>query len=159
MEATISLRSEQPEDQDMVRSIYASTRTAEMDVAPWTDDQKEAFLNMQFRLQTAHFRRNYPDASFDIILENGAPVGRLYVAREVDEVCILDIAVLPDYRGKGIGTLIVRRLMVEASDRGAPLRLHVERNNRALRLYDRLGFQVITGGPVYLEMEWRQVKQ
>lgn len=158
MNLTINLRPEQSEDQDLLRLIYGSTRAPEMEVVPWTDAQKEDFLNMQFRLQMAHFRRNYPDATFDIILESGAPIGRLYVDRAVDEVLVLDIAVLPEYRGKGIGGMLLQQLMVEAADGAIPLRLHVEQGNRAKRLYERLGFRVITDRGVYLEMEWRLVK-
>lgn len=154
MEPDISLRPEQPEDQALVHLIYASTRAAELEIVPWSDARKEEFINMQFRLQTAHFRRNHPHASYDIILKDGTPVGRFYIAREADEARVLDIALLPDYRGQGIGTMLLRRLMAEAEEGRIPLRLHVERHNRARRLYERLGFRVIADGGVYLEMEY-----
>lgn len=142
-----------------MRLIYASTRAAELEIIPWPDSRKEEFINMQFRLQTAHFRRNYPDASYDIILKDGAPAGRLYVAQEADEMRVLDIALLPDFRGQGIGTTLLQCLMAEVAERRIPLRLHVERHNRARRLYERLGFHAITDSGVYLEMEYRAFEQ
>ncbi|HEV2500194.1 MAG TPA: GNAT family N-acetyltransferase [Terriglobia bacterium] len=157
--ATLSLRPEQAEDEDLMRRIYASTRAAELEIAPWSDAQKQHFLAMQFKLQCAHFRRHYPGASFSVIMEGGNPAGRLYVNRAEDEIRILDIALLPERRGRGAGTLLLRTLLAEGDNAGIPVRLHVERNNRALRLYERLGFGVIADQGVYLEMEWRRTMQ
>lgn len=147
------LRPEQSGDEDFLRRIYESTREAEMATAPWTPEQKQQFLAMQFGLQRAHFRRHYPTASFDIILEDDRAAGRLYVNRAKDEIRVLDIALLPEHRGKGIGTGLLRALLVEGEKAGLPVRLHVERNNRALQLYERLGFRMVADRGVYLEME------
>lgn len=157
--ATISLRPEQPDDEDLMRRLYASTRAVELEIAPWSDAQKQQFLAMQFKLQCAHFRKHYPGASFNVILEGGNPAGRFYVNRVEDEIRILDITLLPERRGKGAGTLLLRALLAEGENAGIPVRLHVERNNRALRLYERLGFGVIADQGVYLEMEWRRTTQ
>ena len=56
---------------------------------------------------------------------------------------------------RGIGTTLLHGLQSEAAAAGKPLRLHVERFNPALRLYERLGFQQIEDRGVYLFMEWR----
>jgi ribosomal protein S18 acetylase RimI-like enzyme len=86
---------------------------------------------------------------------NGQPAGRLYVAREEDELRIVDIALLPEHCNGGIGTTLLRRLQSEAVAAGKPLRVHVERFSPALRLYERLGFRQIADREVYLFMEWR----
>ena len=110
---------------------------------------------MQFDAQHAHYQEHYPGAAFDVILVDGQPAGRLYVAREDDEIRIVDIALLPEYRNRGIGTRLLRGLQSEAAAAGKPLSIHVERFNPALRLYERLGFRQIEDQGVYLFMEWR----
>ena len=109
---------------------------------------------MQFDAQHAHYQEHYAGAAFDVILVDGQPAGRLYVAREEDEIRIVDIALLPDFCNRGIGTTLLRGLQSEAAAAGKPLRIHVERFNPALRLYERLGFREIADRGVYLFMEW-----
>ena len=103
---------------------------------------------------TRYYQEHYAGAAFDVILVFGQPAGRLYVAREEDEIRIVDIALLPDYCNRGIGTTLLRGLQSEAAAAGKPLRIHVERFNPALRLYERLGFHPIADRGVYLFMEW-----
>jgi ribosomal protein S18 acetylase RimI-like enzyme len=80
----------------------------------------------------------------------------LYVARWEREIRIMDIALLPEDRGAGIGTKLLRELQEEARAAGKSLTIHVERFNPALGLYERLGFQQIEDKGVYLLMEWRK---
>jgi GNAT superfamily N-acetyltransferase len=121
----------------------------------WTPAQKAAFLLQQFQAQHAFYQEQYKDTRFDVILQEDEPIGRLYVARWRDEIRIVDIALLPEHRGTGIGTAIVRGLLAEAAAVGKPVRIHVERLNPARRLYDRLGFVPIEDKGVYWLMEWR----
>ena len=123
---------------------------------PWDAAQKAAFLQMQFDAQHAHYQEVFSGAAFDVILVDGQPAGRLYVNRGDDEMRIVDIALLPAYCNRGIGTWLLKELQSEAAGAGKPLRIHVERFNPALRLYQRLGFQQIVDRGVYLFMEWRE---
>ena len=91
---------------------------------------------------------------FQIILQKGEPVGRLYVDRRKDEIRLIDIALLPELHGQGIGSWLLQDLMDEAKKVGKPIRIHVERFNPALRLYERLGFTHIADQGVYYLMEW-----
>ena len=133
--------------------MYASTRAEELAVVPWDDAQKDAFLRMQFDAQDAWWRENYAEASFDVILADGEPAGRLYVHRGPSEIRIVDIALLPEHRGGGIGTSLLRELFTEADESGKSVTIHVERMNPALRLYERLGFAVAEDKGVYLFLE------
>jgi ribosomal protein S18 acetylase RimI-like enzyme len=151
---TATLRAVAPDDEDLLYRVYASTRTEELAPVPWTDAQKEAFLRMQFRAQSQDYAANYPDAAFEVILVDGAPAGRLYVDRRPDELLIVDIALLPEHRGSGVGGALLRDLQAEAAAAGKPVRIHVEHLNPALRLYERLGFRRIDDGGIYLLMEW-----
>ena len=84
-----------------------------------------------------------------MILVDGRPAGRLYVDRRVDEIRIVDIALLPDHRAMGVGTLLIRRILDEGNATSRPVTIHVERGNRARALYERLGFEQIGTTGVY----------
>ena len=149
-----SLRPVVPEDREFLFQVYASTRTEELAVVPWTPEQKEAFLRMQFEAQDRYYRQQFPDASFQVVLVDGRPAGRLYLARATDEIRIIDIALLPADRGRGVGTGLLRDVLAEGASAGKPVRIHVERFNPAIRLYERLGFVMAEDKGVYLLMEW-----
>ena len=151
----IVLRPVTPGDDSFLAGLYASTRWGELAVTSWSDDEKAAFCRQQFDAQTVHYREHYPGASLQVIEKAGAPVGRLYVARWEREIRIMDIALLPEFRGSGVGTRLLRELQEEARSTGKSLTIHVERFNPALRWYQRLGFKMTEDKGVYLLMEWR----
>ena len=105
--------------------------------------------------QRRHYQMAYPDAEHRIILFEANPAGRTLVSRTEQEILLVDIALLPEYRGRGIGEALIRELIDEATAKAVPVKLHVEKHNRAARLYDRLGFTVIGDTGVYYEMERR----
>ena len=148
---TIALRPASEEDEPFLYRVYASTREEELSGVPWDDRQKEEFLRFQYRAQNTHYKQHYTGAAFDVILVDGRPAGRLYVARWPDQVRIMDIALLTEYRRQGIGAQLLEGLIREADGNGLPLSIHVEIDNPALHLYDRLGFRVLKeNGPYYL---------
>ena len=141
---------------ELLFRLYASTRAEEMaTVVDWTDEQKEAFLRMQFQAQHAWYREHYEGAQFDLLLVDGAPAGRLYVHRRENEIRLMDISLLPEYRNTGVGSSLLRELMSEAEAAGKPLTIHVEKYNPAMRLYLRLGFKPIEDRGPYDLLEWR----
>lgn len=153
--AQASLRDAVGGDSEFLYRVYAGTRAEELAMTDWSAEQKEQFCRMQFQAQTADYTANYPQAHHSIIECDGAPVGRLIVERGERELSIIDIAILPEARGGGIGTRFLRELMDEASAAGQTVRIHVEKFNRALRLYVRLGFRPIEDKGIYLLMEWK----
>ncbi len=140
-------------DDDFLYELYCSTRTEELSATPWSDDEKEKFLRMQFAAQSAYYREHYTDTTWDILCIGGEPIGRLYVARWENEIRIVDISLLPHARGQGIGTRLLNELIEESSKAKKPLHIHVEHSNPALRLYKRLEFKVIGDTGVYFLME------
>ncbi|MFQ5524655.1 MAG: GNAT family N-acetyltransferase [Thermoanaerobaculia bacterium] len=142
-------------DEPLLRRIYASTRADEMAVVPWTEPEKAAFLKIQFEAQHKYYQEIFPDAEFSILEVNGEPIGRLYIDRREDEHRLIDIALLPEFRGKGIGGRLMRGVLDEVRQAGKLVRIHVEQNNPAMRLYKRLGFEKIEDQGVYWLMEWR----
>lgn len=154
MPPPIDLRPAGSADEEFLYRVYASTRYDELAPLGWPTDRVEVFLRMQFRAQDAHYRQHYPAAAFDVILVGGEPAGRLYVDRWPDQVRVVDIALLPEFRGAGVGTFLLARLQAEAAAAGLPVSIHVETFNPALRLYQRLGFVKAGGNGVYDLMEW-----
>jgi ribosomal protein S18 acetylase RimI-like enzyme len=150
----ISLRHITPEDDSFLAGLYASTRAEELAVTGWSEEDIAAFCRRQFDAQTAHYVEKYAGASLQVIEQAEVPIGRLYVARWEREIRIMDIALLPEHRGSGIGTKLLRELQDEARSAGKALTIHVERFNPALRLYERLGFQTIEDKGVHLLLQW-----
>ena len=145
-----------PEDDEFLLDVYASTRAEELAPVPWTDEQKRAFLRMQLDAQRGEYFKRFPDADYRVILVEGRPAGRLWVARTPEQIRLLDIALLPEFRGRGVGARLVRRLAAEAERAGLPVRHMVfQLNEGAMRFYERLGFTRLELHGAYWEMEKR----
>jgi GNAT superfamily N-acetyltransferase len=140
---SISLRDVTPQDEDFLRAVYACTRAQELAMVPWTEEQRQAFLRSQFDAQDQYYRQQYPATSFQLILEAGQPVGRLYVLREEGSIRILDITVLPEHRNRGIGGYLIRGLIEEADRNSQAVSVWVEQVNPSLQIFQRYGFSVI----------------
>lgn len=149
----ISLRPITDDDLEFLFQLYASTRAAEKELVGWEDEPWEGFMRMQFHLQHTQYMQGYQHPSFDIVLLDSIPIGRFYVNRLAEEIRIIEIGLLADYRGRGIGADLLKRILQEGDDQGVAVTLHVERNNPALALYQRLGFQVEDATEVYYFMK------
>ena len=126
-----------------------------MEMLPhWSEGEKQAFLAQQFQAQSTFYAAQFPDASFDIVELDGEAVGRLYVDRREDEVRLIDIALVPECRDRGLGSELMAEILAEGELKGLLVRIHVEQNNPAMRLYRRLGFEKIEEQGVYWLMEW-----
>ena len=139
----ITLRDASEEDTAFLLEVYRSTRADELALVPWSDEQKEAFLRFQFDAQHAFYHERFPAASFNLILQDDERIGRLYILREDEAIRILDITMLPRYRNAGVGTLLIRQLLIEGAQRSKPVGIWVEHFNPSLRLFERLGFSKI----------------
>jgi ribosomal protein S18 acetylase RimI-like enzyme len=153
----VSRRAATIDDEAFLFELYASTREAELIEVGWDEQQRNAFLRVQFETQ----RRCYPQADDQIILVNGKQAGRFMLLRAEKEILLIDIAILPEFRKLGIGTKLVRDCCKEAAAAAKPVRLHVLSTNIARRLYERLGFVIVeadkaelTGIRAHLEMLW-----
>jgi len=146
----LSLRDATPEDESFLLEVYASTRWDELEGFGWSDEQKRAFIRMQFVAR----ERVYPRVGNQIILLNGQPIGRMMVDRGDAAILLRDIALLTEYRNSGIGSRLIQELMKEAASAGKPIHLHVVATSPAVRLYERLGFSRSGGDDAYLEMKW-----
>jgi ribosomal protein S18 acetylase RimI-like enzyme len=137
-------------DREFLVELYGSVREPELAHVPWDAGLRRAFVEQQFAAQDAHYREHYPGATLDVIEVDGEPAGRLYVHRGPRDIRIMDIALAPGFRGGGIGSALLRALIDEASAAERTLSIHVEANNPARRLYERLGFRPAGEHGVYV---------
>jgi ribosomal protein S18 acetylase RimI-like enzyme len=143
----LSMRPASGGDEDFIFRVYASTRAAEMAMLPAA--QQDAFLRMQYRARSQSYAASYPEAKIEIARCGGTDAGYLITAREPGSIRLVDIAFLPEFRGKGLGGRALLPLIAE----GLSVRLSVLRGNPAIRLYERLGFSAISADAMYIEME------
>jgi|ERR1044071_444436 ribosomal protein S18 acetylase RimI-like enzyme len=137
---SVTLRPVAEGDEAFLLKAYASIRAEELAQVPWSEAQRDAFLKMQFDAQQLHYKTHNPNATHDLILLNTQAIGRLYVARRDREIRILDLTLLPEYRNRGIGTLLIKDMMAEAASAAKPLTIYVESYNPSYQLFKRLGF-------------------
>ena len=151
----LTLRPVRQEDEAFLLEVYGSTRAEELSQTGWDDALKRAFLSIQFAAQQQHYKSRFPEGEHQIIVKDGHPIGRIYVARTGEEIRILDIALLPQYRNAGVGTTLLRAIMGEAEDSSRAVRIYVESFNPSLKLFERLGFSSVETSGLHQLMEWR----
>ncbi|GAB3653347.1 hypothetical protein GCM10028791_23460 [Echinicola sediminis] len=148
-------RAKFPKDLPFLASVFKSTRVHEFEpLIDWDDQKIDAFLQMQFEMQHNYYQKEYAEAEYLIIKLGDTKVGRLYKDYREDEIRVIDIALLTEFRAQGTGGKIMEDIIHEASGMNKKVRIHVERNNPAQKLYDRLGFKLIKPGDVYNLLEW-----
>ena len=152
---SIALRPVRDEDVDFLRAVYACTRDEEVSRAGLDPTQRKAFTDMQFAAQSADYRRRYPTGSHDIVLLGEKPIGRLYVGRSDAEIRILDMTILPDHRSAGLGSYLVGQLLDEARESNRRIRIYLDNDSPAVRLFERLGFVRIERQDLSSLYEWR----
>lgn len=153
---TLTLRPVTPDDDAFLLSVYDSTRAEELDQVQWEEGQREAFLKWQFEMQRREYEACFSDAEYNVILIDGEPAGRIWIARTDEEIRLLDIAILTAFQNCGAGTILLRKLIDEAKVTGKRLRHMVfVLNNNAHRFYERLGFVEIDDVGGYKHMEFK----
>ncbi len=150
----IKLRPAQTADRTFLIEVYADSRAEELRVTGWSDQEKAAFCSSQFEAQDKHYRQHYPNCEYLVVEQGGIPVGRIYIDRRVDEIRIVDLALLTEFRSQGIGGHLMQGILDEAQTKNQVVGIHVEHDNPARRLYDRLGFKMSERGEVYDRWTW-----
>jgi GNAT superfamily N-acetyltransferase len=156
----VALRPAAPEDEEFLVALYASARERELSQVEWGEGQRDLFVRWQFQLQRREYDARFPDAEYDVILVDGRRAGRIWVGSDGTQIRLLDIALLPEFQNRGVGALLVRRLIERARRERLPLRHMVfTLNDDAHRFYERLGFAVIEDLGAYKHMEWRKERE
>jgi ribosomal protein S18 acetylase RimI-like enzyme len=152
------LRPVEEKDTAFIEAVYRTTRDAELNFTNWSEHQKNAFISMQSAAQLAEYRTRFPDARFQIIIYSKKNAGRIYTWENETEIRLIDITLLPEFRGKGIGKDLLQQLIERSNKMQKKLSLHVESSNPILKLYQRLGFIHIKNNGRHYYME-RQPKK
>lgn len=151
----LRLRPERDEDDAFRFALFCQSRPAELALLPIEPAAQQQLMRFQYRAQATSYRTNFPAARFDIIECDGSPIGRLVIDRAAGHIAIIDWAIAPQLRGRGIGTAIMQAVIEEARQSGREVRLKVASGNvAALRLYLRLGFVAVSTIPFYTELTW-----
>jgi GNAT superfamily N-acetyltransferase len=151
---SISTRPVTPEDDQFLRQVYKSSRGDDLRELDWDEDRINEFLEMQYDAERKFFENDYRKASDQIVALDGQPAGRLMVERREHEIRCVDLSLLPEHRNQGVGTFIITTLQSEATAAGLPLRLQVIRFNRAVNLFERMGFVRTSETGTHFQMEW-----
>jgi ribosomal protein S18 acetylase RimI-like enzyme len=149
----IALRTAVGKDDSFIEEVYGSTRQGELNLTNWAEQQKKAFIIMQSMAQLAEYKINYPGALYEIIIYKKLLAGRFYTWENENEIRVIDITLLPKFRGKGIGTFLLKELIKKSISVQKKISLHVEPFNPALQLYQRLGFVYIKNNGRHYYME------
>ena len=148
------LRPATPDDDTFLLKLYATTREDELALTAWDNAAKDAFVRIQYAAQKSHYAQHYPGALHSVVLAGDEPIGMTWVASWPTEIRIMDMAMLPEWRNRGIGTQLVRRVLNHAAALHVPVSAHVWNGNlRASRLYARLGFASVHDDGAYTRME------
>ncbi len=151
---TYTLRPAGHDDDEFLYELFCSSRAGEMALSGLGRPQLETLLRLQCRSQSQTYRAQFPDAAHYIVCVGGRPAGRMLVAAGEREIRLIDVALLPEHQSRGIGTSLIRGVQDRAAGAGLPVVLHVGKFNRAVRLYDRLGFAVTEDAGGHLRMQW-----
>ena len=141
------------DDRPFLLDLYAASRADELSAVGWRPEALRAFLDQQYRAREAGWAVSAPAADDRILVRDGCPIGRLVVDRRADGIRVVDIAVVPEEQGRGIGAALLGDVLAQADAAGLPVTLHVLATSRASLLYERLGFRALAGDGVHVPME------
>ncbi len=156
MQITLQPEALTPEADSLAYRLFAVDKLAESAAIGLPQPQAEELVQMQWRGRTLTYANQYPGAEdWTISLEDGTPVGRYLLQKTPQGLRMVDFAILPEWRGQGIGTHVLQQLIHSTATNGSVFSLRVEKNNRALYLYKRLGLTVVSSDEISFEMEWK----
>lgn len=152
--SSVSLRPVTAQDRDLLLRIYASTRARELALVPWDAAQKSLFLQHQFAFQDQHYGAQFPDAEYSIVVHNGEDAGRIFITRDETRIHVLEFTILPEHRGRGIGTEILRWLKEEARGKALPLTTYLDQLSDSQAWLEKRGFTRISDEGIHFLMQW-----
>jgi ribosomal protein S18 acetylase RimI-like enzyme len=147
----LALRVACQEDESFLFNLFCSIR--EPDFAFLGELERKKIMEFQFAAQQRHYQANMPEAEHLIVLQDGRPIGRMTLVRRKNELHLAEIALLPEYRNQGIGSVLMEKLIKAEAEQGHEIKLQVYKQSAAVHLYERLGFAIAKDDGAYLLME------
>jgi ribosomal protein S18 acetylase RimI-like enzyme len=153
-EESITLRPATEDDRDFLLALYKSSRGDDLRGLGWEEERIDEFLEMQYEAHQTFLTNDHPNLQDQIVLVDGVSVGHLAVEQRAEEIRLVDVSLAPEHRQRGTGTLLIQELQAQAAAAQRPLRLQVIRFNRAVTLFERLGFRRTSETGTHFQMEW-----
>jgi RimJ/RimL family protein N-acetyltransferase len=149
----IILRPEREEDAAFLAGLFRTSAGRDLSLLPIDEAMKDQLISMQFASQTTTYRAQFPAARFDIIEQDGEPIGRIVIDAGTEVGRIVDVALMLERRGQGLGTAIIGAVTQRLARR---VRCQVLAGNRAsLSMFHRAGFRQVGDVPPFLHLEWQ----
>ncbi len=147
----LTLRPACREDDLFLFHLFCSIR--EPDFAFLGELERKKIMELQFAAQQRHYQANMPEAEHLIVLQDGGSIGRMILLQRNDELHLAEIALLPEHRNHGIGSILIKELIKAEAEQGHAIRLQVYNHSAAVRFYQRLGFVKARDDGAYLFLE------
>ena len=148
----VTTRAASPEDDSFLYELFKSVRAPEFASAQLGPAQLEMLLGIQYAGQKMTYGAQYPDSDRIIQLE-GSPIGRIWLHRGPAEHRLVDIALMPEFRNRGIGAGLITQAISEAQSAGVQLCCSIALTNQgSLRFHQRLGFQIVGQDDMYYDL-------
>lgn len=147
-----------PDDESFLKQVYFGTRTEDAAaLSVLGAEQVQHLLEMQYKAQILQYAQDFPNAVYSVILFNEKQVGRLITSENEQEICGVDLAILPEFRNQGIGTNVLYNFLIKKSaETNRIFTFQVLKTNRAIKLYDRLGCKITADNGSHFVMKWQK---
>jgi ribosomal protein S18 acetylase RimI-like enzyme len=151
----ITLRPTKETDAPFLRQLFESWKADDFGLTKLDPVSFAMLIDIQWLAHSRSGAATRPGAESRIVVVDGQDAGHLVVERSPGLIHLSEIALLPDWRNRGLGQILVKQLQDEARASGAEIRLHVARHNPAQRFYGRLNFTPVENHGAQLPMVWR----
>ena len=154
MSSPVTLRPATEQDDGFLYDLFKAVRMPDFAHVTLPPEQLEGLMKMQYAGQKFSYSTQYPGPGHDIVMLDGAPVGRIWMSRSESEHLLVDIALLPAVQNRGIGGALLHDVLAAAKQAGVPVKCSVAVTNPgSLRFHQRLGFQIVARDELYYELE------
>ena len=154
--SVVSYRISTPEEeQSFFRRLFDITRRPDFEQAGLSGEALDTLMDSQYCARTTHYKGTYPEAEYRMIFSGADLAGGMIVEERDGDLHLIDITLLDERRGQGIGTRVMSDLIEDAKREGRGVLLFVEQFNPAQRLYERLGFAEVELVGIYRRMIWK----
>ncbi|MEM0896234.1 MAG: GNAT family N-acetyltransferase [Verrucomicrobiota bacterium] len=153
--ANISLRPQTSGDEAFLSDLVIATREVEPGYRELVPQERTRLLKDQCRIQSAGYRKEFPNAFFLVVEANTKPIGRFYVDHTPGHIRVVELSLLPKFQGHGIGTQLMKTILAEATRTQIPILLSVVVwNHGAFRFYEKLGFRQVEQSETHARLRW-----
>jgi ribosomal protein S18 acetylase RimI-like enzyme len=140
-------------DEAFLFELFKAVRSPDFEHVPISQAQRDLLMQVQYAGQIQTYAAQYPESKHELILMDGHPVGRIWIHETPEEHRLVDIAVLPGFQSRGIGTGVLKEAIANAGKARVRLCCAVAVSNASsLRFHERLGFRMVSHDQVYYEL-------